>query len=122
MTRTLYERIGGDGAVRATVVKMYEKILSDDDLAPFFEDIDVDKLRLSQTAFVTYAFGGPNHYTGKSLRNAHRNAVEHGINNLHFDKVAKHLHDAMQELDVPKELIKEALTIVESTRNDVLCK
>lgn len=122
MNKSLYERIGGDAAVRATVMKMYEKILSDEELAPFFEGIDVEALRRSQSAFVTYAFGGPNHYTGKNMRAAHKNAVQQGLNNRHFDLVAGHLQAAMQELSVPADLITEALAIVGSTRADVLNK
>lgn len=120
MSKTLYERIGGEAAVRATVIKMYDKILDDNELAPFFDSIDVDKLRLSQSAFVTYAFGGPNHYSGKSLRSAHASAVSQGLSDRHFDLVASHLKSAMQELNVPEPLIDEALTIVGSTRKDVL--
>lgn len=120
MSQSLFERIGGEGAVKATVIKMYDKILDDGELAPFFDNIDVDKLRLSQSAFVTYAFGGPNHYSGKSLRAAHEGAVSHGLNDHHFDLVAAHLKSAMQELNVPADLIDEALAIVGSTRKDVL--
>lgn len=120
MAKSLFERIGGDAAVKATVLKMYAKILDDDMLAPFFEDIDVEKLRLSQSAFVTYAFGGPNHYTGKRLRDAHAGAVNQGMNDVHFDRVATHLKSAMEELSVPADLIAEALQIVNSTRADVL--
>lgn len=122
MIQNLYERIGGESAVRATVIKMYDKILDDEELAPFFENIDVEKLRLSQSAFVTYAFGGPNHYSGKSLRNAHADAVSRGLSDRHFDLVAAHLKSAMQELNVPAELIDEAMAIVGSTRKDVLCQ
>lgn len=120
MAESLFERIGGEAAVIATVAKMYDKILDDDELAPFFEDIDVDKLRLSQSAFVTYAFGGPNNYSGQSLRVAHAKAVGDGLNSHHFDLVAGHLKSAMEELEVPTDLIDEALAIVGSTRADVL--
>jgi hemoglobin len=122
MTKTLYERIGGSAAVSAAVIKMYDKILSDNALAPFFENIDVNTLRLSQKAFVTYAFGGPNQYSGKSLRAAHENAVNNGLSDTHFDRVATHLRTAMQELNVAAELIDEAMAIVGSTRADVLNK
>jgi hemoglobin len=122
MTQSLYERIGGENAVRATVMKLYEKILSDDELAPFFENINVEALRRSQSAFVTYAFGGPNHYTGNTMRAAHKNAVQQGLNDHHFDLVAGHLQSAMQELNVAPYLITEAITIVGSTRHDVLNK
>lgn len=120
MQKSLYERIGGEPAVRATVAKLYEKILSDEILAPFFENVDIEVLRRSQAAFVTYAFGGAKQYSGKGMRNAHKNAVNHGLSDVHFDKVAGHLSAAMQELNVPQDLIAEALAIVGSTRNDVL--
>jgi hemoglobin len=120
MSQTLFERIGGESAVRATVLKMYDKILADELLAPFFEDIDVEALRRSQSAFVTVAFGGPNHYTGKSMRAAHTNSVKNGLSDKHFDRVATHLKSAMEELNVPFNLINEALAIVGSTRADVL--
>lgn len=120
MNKCLFDRIGGEAAVKATVIKMYDKILDDAELAPFFENIAVDKLRLSQAAFVTYAFGGPNHYTGKSLRSAHKDSVSRGLSDRHFDLVAAHLKSAMQELNVPPNLIDEALAIVGSTRKDVL--
>lgn len=120
MPTSLYQRIGGDSAVRAAVMKMYDKILADNELAPFFEKSDVETLRLSQMAFVTYAFGGPNAYNGKSMRAAHSNAVSQGLNDRHFDLVATHLKTAMEELNVPAELIAEALSIVGSTREDVL--
>jgi hemoglobin len=120
MNRSLYERIGGESAVRTTVIKLYGKILDDPELAPFFEKLDVEKLRLSQSAFVTYAFGGPNHYTGKSMRAAHQNAVSQGLSDRHFDKVVVHLKSALQELQVPEPLIEEALHIVNGTRKDVL--
>ena len=120
MANSLFERIGGEAAVKATVLKMYGKILDDDLLAPFFENIDIDALRLSQSAFVTYAFGGPNHYTGKGLRHAHAGAVSQGLASEHFDRVATHLKTAMEELKVPADLIAEAIAIVGSTRADVL--
>lgn len=117
---SLYKRIGGEAAVRATVTKLYDKLLSDDEVAPFFENSNVETLRHSQTAFVTFAFGGPNHYTGKTMRKAHEKSVTQGLTDRHFDLVTHHLKEAMQELSVPANLIAEALDIVEDTRDDVL--
>lgn len=119
-TRPLYERIGGEAAVKATVAKMYEKILADELLVPFFGEINVDALRHSQNAFVTFAFGGPNAYTGRSMREAHRSSVTKGLTDIHFDRVLSHLSAAMRELNVPDDLIAEATAIVQTTRQDVL--
>lgn len=122
MTESLFDRIGGKDAVRATVVKLYEKILEDDMLSPFFGDIDIPRLRNSQTAFVMMAFGGPNNYNGEGLRKAHQPLVDRGLNDSHFDAVANHLANAMRELGVAEDLIAEAIAVVETTRDDILCK
>lgn len=120
--QSVYERIGGENAVKATVVKLYEKILLDELLSPFFENIDISKLRVSQTAFIKMALGGPHNYSGEGLRKAHEGLVTQGLSDEHFNAVAGHLSESMRELNVPDELIKETLATVETTRSDVLCK
>jgi hemoglobin len=119
---SLYERIGGESAVKATVMRLYGRILSDPSLAPFFDHIDINQLRKSQVAFVTYAFGGPNHYTGRGLRSAHRASSEQGMAESHFERVANHLVEVMRELDVNEALISESLAIIDSVKNDILQK
>ena len=57
---------------------------------------------------------------GQNLRAAHTKAVEHGLNDQHFDAVAGHLKSSMEELNVPTALIDEAISIVATTRDDVL--
>ncbi len=120
MTESLFNRIGGEGAVSATVAKLYQKVLDDEFLAPYFDDIDIDRLRRSQSAFVTMAFGGPNNYNGQNLRRAHARLVENGLSDDHFDAVAFHLKAAMEELNVANDLIDEAMETVETTRDDIL--
>ncbi len=120
MSKTLFEKVGGESAVSATVAKLYEKVLDDDLLAPYFDDIDIERLRRSQSAFVMMAFGGPNNYSGQSLRKAHARLVKNGLSDEHFDAVATHLADSMRELSVPNDLITEAMATVETTRDDIL--
>ena len=80
----------------------------------------MDEQRSKQKAFLTMAFGGPNNYTGQSLRDGHRHLVDQGLNDSHFDAVMEHLGATLQELGVPANLIKEAAAIALSTRDDVL--
>ena len=49
--KSLYERIGGDDAVSATVDLFYKKVLADDRIKHFFEDTDMEKQRRHQTRF-----------------------------------------------------------------------
>lgn len=120
MSQSLYEKIGGDGAVNAAVDIFYRKVLSDDRINSFFDGVDMDRQAAKQKAFLTMAFGGPHNYTGKDMREGHAHLVAKGLNDSHFDAVVENLGATLKELNVPDDLIAEAAAIAESTRNDVL--
>ena len=119
---TLFERVGGAEAVKLLVLKLYTKILQDELLNSFFVTVSVERLRASQHAFIMMALGGPNHYNGQSLRNAHKRLVEQGLSDMHFNAVKSHMADSMRELGLDSALITETMDIVETTRHDVLCR
>ena len=118
--KTLFEKIGGEAAVDAAVDIFYRKVLADERINKFFEGVDMEKQAAKQKAFLTMAFGGPHHYTGKDMREGHAHLVAQGLNDSHFDAVMENLGATLKELNVPDELIAEAAAIAESTRNDVL--
>jgi hemoglobin len=117
---TLFERLGGETAIEAAVVRFYDKVMMDPALSPFFESLDMDRQIQKQIAFMTVAFGGPNKYSGRDLRTAHQRLAKSGLNGGHFDSVAEHLRSTLEELGVDATTIGEVLTIVGSTRADVL--
>ncbi len=117
---SLYERLGGAAAVDAAVDIFYRRVLADTALSRFFDSTDMDNQRAKQKAFLTMAFGGPNTYTGKDLRQAHKPLVDKGMNGSHFDSVAGHLAATLKQLGVPENLSGEVLAIAGSTRDDVL--
>lgn len=92
----------------------------DPELRPFFAGVDMVRQKNKQKAFLTYAFGGAPNYSGKNMREAHKRLLEMGMNSTHFDAVIGHLGNTLKELNVPDELIQEAVRISMSTRNDVL--
>ena len=118
--QSLYDQIGGEAAVNAAVDIFYRKVLADDRINKFFEGVDMERQAAKQKAFLTVAFGGPNKYTGKDMRDGHAHLVAKGLNDSHFDAVMEHLGATLTELNVPDELIAKAAAIAESTRNDVL--
>jgi len=117
---SLFEKIGGREAVLAAVDIFYNKVLADQRINQFFKDIDMKDQRRKQVLFLTYAFGGPNNYSGADMRTAHAKLVAKGLNAGHFDAVIENLGATLQELNVPADLINEAAAIAESTRKDVL--
>ncbi|WP_333877994.1 group I truncated hemoglobin [Methylobacter sp.] len=120
MSKALYERIGGEPAVNAAVDIFYRKVLNDDRINHFFDNVDMEKQAAKQKAFLTMAFGGPHNYTGEDMRKGHAHLVKMGLDDSHFDAVVENLGATLNELNVPQELITEVVAICETTRNDVL--
>jgi hemoglobin len=119
-TQSLYDQLGGEAAVNAAVDVFYRKVLADDRISRFFDDIDMDRQIGKQKSFLTMAFGGPVNYTGKDLRTGHARLVAMGLNDSHFDAVVELLGQSLAELNVPADLIAKVAAIAESTRADVL--
>ncbi len=116
----LFEEIGGEAAVDATVDVFYRIVLADDRISRFFENVDMSTQAAKQKAFLTYAFGGPNNYSGKDMRDGHAHLVAQGLNESHFNAVAEDLIAALNEMGVPQNLIDQVIAIAASTKDDVL--
>lgn len=101
---TIYDQIGGETAVNATVDLFYDKVLADPSLAPYFQSTDMDHLKAHQQAFIAAAIGGPTAYPGKSMLAAHGRL---NITKEAFDTVVAHLVSSLTELQVPDDVIAQ---------------
>ena len=119
---TLFEQLGGEGAVNAAVDIFYRKVLADYRINRFFDGVDMEKQAAKQKAFLTMAFGGPANYSGKDMRDGHAKFVKMGLDDSHFDAVMENLLATLAELNVPQNLIDQVDAIAQTTRNDVLGK
>jgi len=117
---TLYERIGGEAAVDAAVDIFYRKVLSDERVNGFFDDVDMDGQIAKQKGFLTMIFGGPNNYTGKDMREGHKHLVAKGLNDSHVDAIVELLGETLKELGVADSDIAEIAGIANGARDDVL--
>ncbi len=117
---SLFEQLGGQPAVDAVVETFYRKVLTDDRVSGFFDDVDMDRQMNKQKAFLTMAFGGPAAYSGKAMRDAHRPLVGRGLQDRHVDAVIELLGQALAEHGVGPALIDQVAAIAGSVRDDVL--
>ena len=117
---SLFEQLGGAAAVEAAVDIFYRKVLSDDRISRFFDDVDMDRQAAKQKAFLTMVFGGPANYSGLDMRQGHAHLVKRGMNDSHVDAVVELLGQTLAELGVPAEKIGQVAAIAESVRDDVL--
>ena len=117
---TLFEQLGGAPAFDSAVEIFYRKMLSDERVARFFEDVDMDRQMAKQKAFLTMVCGGPNHYTGRDMRTSHARLVQQGLNDSHVDVVIEHLGATLRELGAGEEQIAQVAALANSVRDAVL--
>ena len=96
MAQTLYEKYGGQETVEKIVISFYEKIKADPTVSPFFINTDWEKQIKHQTAFISFALGGPT-YTGRSLEQAHAGL---DLQEDHWNAVVSHLVTTLTEFGV----------------------
>jgi hemoglobin len=120
VTQTLYDQLGGNEAIHKVVEYFYQElVLKDETINQFFEKTDIDKQILHQTKFISFALGGPNQYSGRSMEKAHEGM---NLQPEHFDAVVRHLHDALAHFGVGEEGITQALQKVEALRDHIIYK
>ncbi|MEM7515597.1 MAG: group 1 truncated hemoglobin [Planctomycetota bacterium] len=117
---SLYERLGGDAAIRAAVPAFYDKVMADERVVDFFDDIDMEVQMEKQRSFLTFVTGGPEEYTGEDMRTGHRRLVAMGLADVHVDVILEHLGQTLRELGAGSEEIGEVAALAESVRDDVL--
>jgi len=100
---SVYDEIGGGEAVSAAVDDLYERLLADPELAPFFARTDMRRQKSHMRAFMAVALGGPDVYAGRDMAAAHGSLR---IRGTHFDRVVGHLVATLSSLSVPGGLIE----------------
>ena len=88
----------------------YDRVLVDTELAPFFEGIDVEKLREHLADFLTVLTGGPDIYKGRDLLEAHKGL---NISEADFNRLMAHVAAAAEELEIePEDIATVAEAII----------
>ena len=117
MSETLYDKYGGFETFSAVVSTFYQKILDSEELAPYFDNINMERLMSHQTNFISTALGGPDKYTGLDLKKAH---APYKITIPHFQEVAELLEESLDEAGVEQEDITSIITLVTSLMDQIV--
>lgn len=117
--KTLYDQLGGESAISAVVDAFYVKVMEDPLVNGFFKNTDMKKQRQHQTNFMMFAFGGPKKYSGRTLRESHKNM---GLKEDHFNAIVNHLSSTLKDFKVSDDLIDQVVTVVGTTKDDILNK
>lgn len=77
----------------------------------------MDHLRKHQVRFISFALGGPNQYSGRSMRRAHDGL---GISEAQFGAVAGHLAASLVSFDVSATLIDQVIGHVAQLKGEIV--
>jgi hemoglobin len=115
--RTAFERIGGHATVHAVVERLYERVLADPQLAPYFRRTSIPVQRDKLAGMVTEALGGPRSPWMTGLVEAHQGR---GISHDDFERMSSHLLGALRDLEVPRREERVVARWLASTRWSVV--
>jgi len=99
--------------------RLYDFILEDPDLMPFFNGINMDSLTEHMADLLCMITGGPELYSGRDLKDAHQ---PFAITDDIFNKVANYLHAAMLDLNIATEDANLVLEVVAKSKADVVTR
>jgi hemoglobin len=101
-------------AIRDAVKSFYARVLADPELSPLFDGVDMPALRSHQRKFLFHVLGGPDRYTGRDIKEAHRGLA---ITDRLFDLTIAHLIASLEEVGVAPDVVERATTDVAALRS-----
>lgn len=113
----LYDTLGGDAGLATAVEVFYARVSADPELAPYFAQVDLDRLRAHQRSFLRAALDGPELFTGRPLAQAH--AGLH-ITDEHFDRLVDQLAATLGDLGVDSASVALVRDRVDALRAQVV--
>jgi hemoglobin len=124
--KSLYDRLGGEAAITKVVDDFVARAASDPKVnftrkgtAKEWQatDPNVSHLKKMLVQFISFATGGPQQYAGRDMKTVHAGMK---ITGPEFDALAADLKASLDALKVPAMEQAELLTIVGSTRKDIV--
>jgi hemoglobin len=123
--KSLWDRLGGEPAVKA-VVHDFVLAAAPDPKVNFtrdgkfpVDDAGVAKLERLLVELISAVTGGPLKYTGRDMATTHAGMK---ITDAEFDALAGHLIATLKKYNVPQKEVDKLVGIVASTRKDIVGK
>lgn len=120
---TLYERLGGVYSIAAIVDDFIDRIMVDARLNtnPRVDEahhrVTAAGFKYLVTKLVCRATGGPQQYTGRTMRDSHHHLL---ISKQERQAFMDDFHQTLDKFKVPRQEQDELKGIVESTRSDIV--
>jgi hemoglobin len=115
--KSLYDRLGGEKAIKAVVDEFVANVVADKRINKFFAKADGAKLKEQLVNQIGQATGGPQKYTGKDMKTAHKGM---GIKEADFTALVEDLVKALDKFKVPKTEKDELLGALGGMKGDIV--
>jgi len=120
MEKSLYERLGGYGAISAVVNDFAKQLFTDPQVGPFFKGMGTDTRRSfiqKNINLVCNVTGGPCKTITRNAKTVHLGL---DITETEFNIVVHHLVDTLDTFEVPAKEKQELLSIYSTLRPDIV--
>ena len=98
----LFEQVGGRAVLDPVVAHFYDEVLADEELAPIFDGVDVDKLVHMQQEFLAAALRAGPDWSADTIREVH---AGHGITGHHFSRFVEHFLESLENAGVSSDVV-----------------
>ncbi|MFC5825054.1 group I truncated hemoglobin [Nonomuraea insulae] len=112
-----YEKIGGALTVRQVVDQFYSAVLDEPELKPYFDGVDLVRLKRHMVVLLCSVLGGPEQYEGQDLADAHRGM---GIAGEHYEKVGDLLVTTLRGQGADEEVVQHVVTVLNQVRGAIV--
>jgi len=117
--KSLYDRLGGKGAITAVVETFVGNVGGDARINGFFRSTDLTKLKMHLVNQICEASGGPCKYTGRTMKQTHAGM---GVHDAAFGALVEDLVSALDHHKVGKTEKDELLGVLGPMKSDIVEK
>jgi hemoglobin len=117
--KSLYDRLGGKGAITAVVETFVGNVGGDTRINGFFGSTDLTKLKMHLVNQICEASGGPCKYTGRTMKQTHAGM---GVHDAAFGALVEDLVASLDYHKVGKIEKDELLGVLGPMKSDIVEK
>lgn len=117
MDDTIYKKYGGFSKISRVVLTLYDRILDDDTIGPYFDEVDMNRIVDHQTKFISSLLGGPASYSDDQIRKMHSHL---SIGPEEFEALLEILRDVLAEHNFEEKDIETIVTAFGGRRDLVV--
>jgi hemoglobin len=110
---SIYDALGGEPGIRGVVDDLATRLASDPLLGPLFEGVDHEALQRHRASYLAAVLGGPEQYSGLSMRDAHR---PFQLTDEHMERFLQLAAEALDAAEVAPEAARAMIDLLDKLR------